>query len=132
ALRSALAVPCRFHRWEAGVDNPYLADLALADRLVVTGDSASLIGEACTAAALSGADVRIFDLPERPDLRRGAVRLLARLLPGGLFGRLVAIGLVTSVRDMPRLHERLRAEGLAAPLDPAEPPLTARVPPGPG
>lgn len=130
-LRHGLTASCRFHRWEAGAVNPYPAFLALADRLVVTGDSASMIGEACAAATHSGATVRIFDLPERPDLRLRAIRLLARRArPGGLFDRLVARGLITSVRDMPRLHARLYADGLAAPFDPAEPPPARAAAPG--
>jgi len=35
------------HRWQAGEDSPYLALLALADRIVVTGDSMSMCCEAC-------------------------------------------------------------------------------------
>lgn len=44
------------HRWKAGEDSPYLALLALADQVVVTGDSMSMCCEACA----NGGPVFIF------------------------------------------------------------------------
>ena len=44
--------------WRGDGDNPYRGILALADRLVVTGDSVSMISEALA----SGAPVEVFDL----------------------------------------------------------------------
>src|SRR5262249_61448889 len=58
------AVTCRnfIYRWEAGdPDNPYHAFLALADRFIVTADSASLLVEAC----LMGKPVEILSWPMR-------------------------------------------------------------------
>jgi hypothetical protein len=47
AFQRQLSVPAHIHRWsEAGEANPYLAYLALADRLVVTGESMSMLTEA--------------------------------------------------------------------------------------
>ena len=47
AFQRELSVPAYIHRWtEAGDANPYLAYLALADRLVVTGESMSMLTEA--------------------------------------------------------------------------------------
>ena len=56
ALLAQLTVPKYAHRWEQGAENPYLAFLALADAVVVTGDSMSMCSEACA----SGAPVYIF------------------------------------------------------------------------
>jgi mitochondrial fission protein ELM1 len=47
AFRRELSVPAHVHRWsETAQDNPYFAYLALADRLVVTGESMSMLTEA--------------------------------------------------------------------------------------
>ena len=44
---AAGAWPVMTYRWGCGTENPYLAFLALADALVVTGDSVSMLSEAC-------------------------------------------------------------------------------------
>ena len=62
------AITCRsfIYRWKAGdPDNPYHGFLALADRFIVTADSASLLVEAC----LMGKPVEVFSWP----MRRGPV-----------------------------------------------------------
>ncbi|MGH6986836.1 MAG: mitochondrial fission ELM1 family protein [Caulobacteraceae bacterium] len=46
--------------WRGGGDNPYLAILALCDRLVVTGDSVSMVSEAIAA----GPPVEVFETGE--------------------------------------------------------------------
>jgi len=61
ALLAAVNAPARVHRWpgdkdgdkEAGAedDNPYAGYLALADAVIVTGDSVSMCSEACATAA---------------------------------------------------------------------------------
>ncbi|MBI5163059.1 MAG: mitochondrial fission ELM1 family protein [Magnetospirillum sp.] len=51
ALLAALPEPCLAFRWGAGGDNPYFGFLALADILVVTGESVSMCCEACAAPA---------------------------------------------------------------------------------
>ena len=52
ALAEALApVPHRLHRWGDAGENPYAAFLALADAIVVTGDSVSMLSEACATGA---------------------------------------------------------------------------------
>jgi len=48
-VKSILTAPHIFHRFEAGKDNPYLAFLALADAIIVTGDSVSMCSEAASA-----------------------------------------------------------------------------------
>ena len=47
--------------WDQVGDNPYLAILALADRLIVSSDSVSMISEALAA----GPPVEVFDLAVR-------------------------------------------------------------------
>ena len=51
--------PRFLHRWAEGGDNPYLGFLAMADVLVVTGDSMSMCSEACA----NGGPVYIFAPP---------------------------------------------------------------------
>ena len=44
-----LHLPHYLYRWDRDKDNPYLGMLALADTIVVTGDSLSMCAEACVA-----------------------------------------------------------------------------------
>ncbi|UCC56910.1 MAG: mitochondrial fission ELM1 family protein [Gammaproteobacteria bacterium] len=61
-------VPHSAWRWgESGGENPYLAYLALADRLVVTGESMSMLAEAST----TGKPLYIFDLSDCPHDQAG-------------------------------------------------------------
>lgn len=70
ALQAELHVPCQFHRWRAGsTENPYRGFLALADEIVVTGDSISMLAEAAT----TGKPVSIFDLGGMRDRRPRAL-----------------------------------------------------------
>lgn len=58
-LEEYLTVPRYIYRWQPdSEENPYYAFLALADRIVVTGDSIAMISE----AVASGKPVSIFDL----------------------------------------------------------------------
>lgn len=50
-LLAALPDPKFVHRWGAPGDNPYFGFLALADAVVVTGDSVSMVCEACATPA---------------------------------------------------------------------------------
>lgn len=60
-LAENLDVPCHIFDWHQGTkENPYLAFLGLADQLVVTGDSMTMLAEACA----TGKPVHIFDLGE--------------------------------------------------------------------
>ncbi len=51
AIAAAVTAPHHFFRWSAGGDNPYFGFLALADAIVVTGDSVSMCSEACASPA---------------------------------------------------------------------------------
>lgn len=58
-LRNAISVPSHFYAWRASdEDNPYYAYLQLADEHVVTGDSISMLTEACATTK----PVYIFDV----------------------------------------------------------------------
>lgn len=54
-----LPQPRYFFQWRDGVENPYLGFLALADAVVVTGDSMNMCSEACA----NGGPVYIFSPP---------------------------------------------------------------------
>ncbi len=61
-LETHLAVPKYFHRWGLTGDNPYYAFLSLAESIIVSGDSVSMLCEACAMMK----PVYIFDLGEGP------------------------------------------------------------------
>ncbi len=50
ALVRSLTAPAQVHRWGDVGDNPYRGFLALADVVVVTGDSVSMCSEACAGS----------------------------------------------------------------------------------
>ena len=86
----------------AGGENPYPALLQLADRFVVTGDSASMLGEACAQTK----PVYIFDLPRR-----------AMSQPVSVVGSALAnLALLYPPRDMHQVHRILFERGHAADL----------------
>lgn len=62
--------------WDGTGDNPYPAMLALADAILVTGDSANMVGE----AAATGAPVHVFEPSggRSPKLARAIDALIAR------------------------------------------------------
>ncbi len=127
ALRRGLGEVQMFYRWQPGAhDNPYLAFLALADVLVVTGESESMLAE----AAASGKPLYIYPLPQRPlGLRarckdwivacaqtpRLNQRGTARPQRGWQYvcARLLERGLVQPRRDLNVLHRALVHHGVA-------------------
>ena len=101
--------------------NPYAEFLRAADHIVVTGDSASMIGEACATRA----KVSLFELPETLPTR--LLNALERLAsrddahpdlnqPRPWVDRLIAIGCWVPRRAMNRLHQQLLARGRVARL----------------
>jgi hypothetical protein len=140
-LRAGLRAGDRLYRWRAGdPDNPYLGCLAVADVLVVTGDSESMLAEAAATAV----PLYIYPLPAR----RGALRQRMRAWVGAQArqrdeasaagparraltwscARLLEHGVVRAPRDLAAMHRALIDGGFArrfgAPLDPApRPPL---------
>ena len=124
ALSDSLTVPAYVHHWTPrGGPNPYLAYLALADAFIVTGDSASMLTEACS----TGKRVWIADLPEQRTFRSGAknlIRNFALAVAPGLNRR----GWIRNPRDLHRLHAALTAANRALPLgrpftEPPPPPV---------
>lgn len=99
ALAKLLKAPSFAHTWSANAPNPYKAVLQLADQLVVSGDSASMLAEACS----TGKPVYIFDLPNRTLSRTTASigRVLSRT------------GLIHPPRDMRAVHTQLTGQGQA-------------------
>jgi hypothetical protein len=120
ALIKAIACRNLTYRWKAGdPENPYHAFLVLADRFIVTADSASLLVEAC----LMDKPVRLFSWPMRRALPLRAKEWLwrrygknARGALAATIDRLVYWGLLKPPRDFAALHGELRARGLIAGL----------------
>ncbi|MFQ5664824.1 MAG: ELM1/GtrOC1 family putative glycosyltransferase [Candidatus Binatia bacterium] len=127
ALKAGLGGSASVHQWQPGRRaNPYLGYLALADVLVVTGDSESMLAE----AAATGKPMYIYPLPEqllgpwlrlrewvvarataRPLNRRGTVRPQQGL--EYLCAWFIAHGLVRPPRDLNALHHRMVERGIA-------------------
>jgi hypothetical protein len=120
ALFAAIDCPAYRYAWKRNDDrNPYLAFLALADRFIVTSDSASLATDACA----TGKPVCVFDLPEKPKSgwkgfirrwgkRRGDSTMPPRTFADRLYDRLVYLGLLKPARDFAGFHRVLRQRGL--------------------
>jgi len=107
ALFGAIEVPHHGYRWKPNPEaNPYLAYLAVADRFIVSVDSASLPMEACA----TGKPVQVFEWP-----RRRAASSAGRPLTG-LRRRLVDWGLVKPARDFDAYQRALRERGLVSRL----------------
>jgi hypothetical protein len=103
-LADTLAIPARFYPWGQG-QNPYRTALALADRIVVTSDSLSMLAE----AVASGKPVSVFKLPLSPlhvswQARHGLAAWLARR------------GLLHPPRNVPAVVDRLIAADAIAEL----------------
>jgi hypothetical protein len=72
ALRDSIDCPAQIFEWRPNAeDNPYHAYLGLADRIIVTGESVSMLTEACA----TGRPVDIFDLTEGPSAMRPCARM---------------------------------------------------------
>ena len=128
ALRAGIEGVGRLYEWRPGAtDNPYLGCLAVADALVVTGDSESMLAE----AAATSKPLYIYPLPDcRNGLRqrlRGWVSGHARQHQGSSTGRsrrqlqslcarLIELGLVRAPRDIGAMHRCLIEAGHARPF----------------
>lgn len=123
ALLAEITVPLRAHRWRQGdTSNAYAAFVGLADRLVVTGDSASMIAEACH----SGKPVSIAPVPLDDSWRERLPRGALGLLPDAMRDALHAGGWIVRPRDIAGLWRPLARDGhvhvLGEPLRPTTPP----------
>jgi mitochondrial fission protein ELM1 len=103
ALFASIDVPAECFRWSADApENPYWGYLALADAFVVTGDSVSMLAEACAV----GKPVHIFD-PGRGS-PRGSADFAAAVRR-----RFMNFGLPRLGRDLRRIHDELVRLGCA-------------------
>ena len=126
ALRRGLGPSARVHEWKPGErDNPYVGYLALADALVVTGESESMLAE----AAVTGKPLFIYPIPARSRALRWPAEWIARHAHARprkakgtvrpqqgleyLCARLIAAGIVRPPRDLKQLHEELIRAGAA-------------------
>ncbi len=133
ALERAIDVPCQLFRWTPDAsDNPYYGYLGLADAIIVTCESASMLAEACATLK----PVYMFDLdrdgdpaggpspePWRARLRRAWSRCNRERLKALLYRRvLLRFAPRPITRDTTRVHELLIASGRAVWLGQAFPP----------
>jgi len=127
ALQEGLGPSVSVHRWQPEQkDNPYLAYLALADVLVVTGESESMLAEAVAV----GKPVYIYPLPEIPPqgFKARVKDLVTRhAYPGTPDQRdamsppmtakicrwLIASGTIRPRRDLREFHQALVRRGVA-------------------
>lgn len=127
ALCEGLGTSDRIHVWKKGeAENPYLAYLAHADVLVVTGESESMLAEATAA----GKPLYVYPLPDRergPRVRfsewvtseahRRRVKDKGTVRPQQgreyLCARLIERGFVRPPRDLDQLHAGLVRIGAA-------------------
>ena len=127
ALKKGLGYCCYFYEWQPDQsENPYLACLALAEILIVTGESESMLAE----AAATGKPVYIYPLPKQQldpwtqmkewIVARGAKQRLGlrgTIKPQRglqyLCARLVERGIILPQPDLHMLHETLVGSGIA-------------------
>lgn len=114
-LARAIPSPHRVHLWRKGEDNPYRRFLALADEVVVTSDSVSMVADALGA----GKKVSVYRLPRRATVKDAVVeKLFARVYgeaPCPFWLKpakwLFDTGLIEVRADRPRLFDQLVQEG---------------------
>ncbi len=95
ALLAAIDTPLWSYRFGSPGDNPYRALLALADAFIVTGESVSMLTEAC----MTGRPVAVFPLPVRRQRKERLRHLLER--------RMGVVERVAGSRGVPRQQNRL-------------------------
>ncbi|KGE02993.1 mitochondrial fission ELM1 family protein [Pseudohaliea rubra] len=112
AFRAELTVPVYVYRWQEGAAaNPYFAFLGVADRLVTTGESVSMLAE----ASVTGKPLLIYDLAEHLPVDAGAwQRLRAALCYHALRDRFARLlGPAYMQRDIEIIQRQLVASGRA-------------------
>jgi len=119
AIHRVAGADAHVHEWTRdALENPYLGYLALADVLIVTGESESMLAE----AAATGKTLYIYPIPERPDTlkRRLGERVLAWSGGGGVFASLcnwlMEGGFVRPPRRLEEMHAALYRAGTANPF----------------
>ncbi|GAB4265061.1 MAG: hypothetical protein Kow0092_17110 [Deferrisomatales bacterium] len=130
AIERGLGPEAHVSRWDPhATANPYLGFLALADVLVVTGESESMLAE----AAACGKPVQIYPLPEHPPGPAARIKdwmtrrarqswtspesapPVRRLIGRGATA-LIRSGVLRPRRDLPALHAALLEAGIASPF----------------
>ena len=123
ALEAAIDCPADVFRWSRdAAENPYWGYLALADSIIVTCESMSMLAEACATSK----PVYMFDLHTGPENRWGLLesligkvdrsrwRRVRRLRVQPLVFRIAfVIGPTRMTRDVRIIHRRLIDEGRA-------------------
>jgi uncharacterized protein len=127
ALKKGLGDSCYLHEWQPEKsENPYVAYLASADLLIVTGESESMLAD----AAATGKPVYIYPLPKQElDLwTQVKERIVARSEKQRLgnrgtiqpqtgvqyvCARLIERGIILPQADLHLLHETLVGSGIA-------------------
>jgi len=116
-----VTAPSYVYEWKQGdPDNPYFAFLGLADEVVVTGDSMSMLAEACATRK----PVHIFDLGEgdkamrrQPEAAPGVTVMTRRVqlahLWAFLYRTMMRFGPERLSRDIRIIHEYLTDTGRA-------------------
>jgi mitochondrial fission protein ELM1 len=124
ALHAAIDAPMHFYRWRRDdEDNPYYGYLALADAIIVTADSISMLTEACA----TGKPVYMFGADRAPVSPDGGGRGERDFrLSGLLYRGLMRWGPKRLTRDITLVHRHLLAGGHAVWLGEGFP---ERVPP---
>jgi hypothetical protein len=110
-LSAGIEGPVEFYRWRRNDDdNPYFGYLALADAIIVTADSISMLTEACA----TGKPVYMFDA-DRPLATSGMEGDRGRdfRLSGTLYRWLMRWGPKRLSRDIGLVHRRLLERGHA-------------------
>jgi mitochondrial fission protein ELM1 len=111
ALRAGIDVPNYFYRWQPSDPiNPYFGMLAVADRLIVTGDSIAMLSEACA----TGKPVQIFDLG---GMRGATDAAIDFRIQATLYAFLMRWLWQPLSRDITLVHQQLRATNRAAWLE---------------
>lgn len=116
AIRQIVGTDATVHEWTPGAEaNPYLGYLALADVLIVTGESESMLAE----AAAAGKVLYVYPIPAKSDTvkRRVGERAVQMAALGGVAGDLarwvLASGLVRPPRRLEEMHAALYRAGVA-------------------
>jgi uncharacterized protein len=112
-LRGALPNPNYFHDWrDKSVENPFFGFLALADDFIVTGDSISMLSEACA----TGKPVVMFDTESgrfAMNDQGGKISLWGRGFYATVFRFAMRFGPRRWTRDLRIVHRQLISSGLA-------------------
>ena len=122
ALEAAVTVPSHMFRWTPEqAENPFLAFLGLADEIIVTADSISMLAEACA----TGKPVWLFDIEDGAqsmqaeestpvsDGRMPPIHWLGKTLDATAFRFLMRLAPPRWSRDLRVIHRDAVAAGLA-------------------